>query len=317
MTKPSIFIDGEHGTTGLEIRKRLEGRDDIELISLAHEKRKDTTERKKLLNEANLSILCLPDEASRDAVALITNPRAKVIDASSAHRTADGWVYGFPELLLDQDNHIRAAKRVTNPGCYPTGALAFIRPLTDAELLPKAHGLTITAVSGYSGGGKELIDICKNQKDNPRGGPFSAYGLDQKHKHIPEIKYHGGLSEDPIFLPSYSSALYRGMLIEIALRLKKVSQETGRAVSAAEIHAVLEKRYAGRKYIKLEPLETNLQLGYVLTPTAQNDTNNLQLRVIHNPEKDIVVLVACLDNLGKGASGAAVQNMNLMLGFQD
>ncbi len=315
MTKPTIFIDGEAGTTGLEIRKRLEGRTDIELVSIAPEKRKDANERKRLLNECSLSILCLPDDAAREAVGMITNPAARVIDASTAHRVAEGWIYGFPELTPEQEGRIRAAKRVSNPGCYATGALAFIRPLVDAGILPPGHGITINAISGYSGGGKELIALCENPDGNVRGGPFSLYGLEQKHKHLPEMRIHGGLTEDPIFLPSYSNSFYRGMLVETALRLKELKKETGKAIDGKLVHETLAKRFAEKKYVKVEPLQIELEKNYVLSPLSQNETNNLQLLAFWNPDKETVVLTAVLDNLGKGASGAAVQNLEVMLGL--
>jgi N-acetyl-gamma-glutamyl-phosphate reductase len=305
MTKPTIFIDGEAGTTGLEIRKRLENRSDIEIVSIAADKRKDAAERKRLLNECSLSILCLPDDASREAASMVENPKAKLIDASTAFRVDPDWTYGFPELTRDQEDKIRKSNRVSNPGCYPTGAVALIRPLVDAGIIPRDYAITINAISGYSGGGKELIALCENPNGNVRGGPFCLYGLDQNHKHIPEMRQHGGLSRDPVFLPSYSNAFYRGMLVHTVL-----------PGDGAVMHKAIAERFSGCRYVKVEPLQTELEKGYVLSPLEQNETNNLQLRVFWNAKKGVATLTACLDNLGKGASGAAVQNMEIMLGLK-
>ncbi|MGE3624300.1 MAG: N-acetyl-gamma-glutamyl-phosphate reductase [Bdellovibrionales bacterium] len=315
MPHPIVFIDGESGTTGLEIRKRLEGRNDLVILSISPDRRKDADERKRLLNAADLAILCLPDDAAREAVSLIDNSRTKVLDASTAFRIAPDWAYGFPEMTPQQEDIIRGAMRVSNPGCYPTGACALIRPLTDAGIVPKGQGITITAISGYSGGGKELIAICEKPDGNIRGGPYCAYGLDQKHKHIPEMRVHGGLDIDPVFLPSYSSAFYRGMLVQIALRLRGLNQRTGKKADGKSVHEALAAHYAGKKHVIVQPLQTDLEKIYVLSPLAQNDTNNLELRVFWNAEKEMVILTACLDNLGKGASGAAVQNLDIMLGL--
>lgn len=313
MTKPVLFIDGEAGTTGLEIRKRLMPRKDIELVSIAAEKRKDPAERKRLLNLCDIAVLCLPDDAAREAVGLIDNPRTRVLDASTAYRTAEGWIYGFPELTQQQEGLIRAAKRVSNPGCYPTGALALIRPLVDAGILPRSHNVVVNAVSGYSGGGKELIALCEDPetRGTGRAGAFCLYGLDQKHKHLPEMRMHGLLDREPIFLPSYTNNMYRGMLVHIELRMKDLP---GKAIGET-IHAVLAKHFAGKKYVKVEALQAVLEKGFVLSPEEQNETNNLQLRVFWSASSETAILTACLDNLGKGASGAAVQNLEIMLGL--
>jgi len=316
MSKPTLFIDGESGTTGLEIRKRISSRTDITLVSLAPEKRKDTRERARLLNECDLSILCLPDQAAKDAVTLITNPRTKIIDASTAHRISPDWVYGFPELSPQQTEAIKAAYRVSNPGCYPTGAIALLRPLIEEGIVSRDYGVIIQAISGYSGGGKELIEICQSgDEHNQRNTPFGLYGLELQHKHIPEIRFHAGLNEDPIFLPSYSNAFYRGMLVHIILKEQNISTQTNTQWDGKTIHRILTEHYKNQKYILVEPLQTKLEPGYVLSPLSQNETNNVQLRVFWNSEKRIAILTACLDNLGKGASGAAVQNMDLMLGL--
>ena len=316
MTRPVIFIDGEAGTTGLEIRKRLDGRNDIEVVSIAADKRKDVFERHRLLNSCDLAVLCLPDDASREAVALVTNPQVKILDASTAFRTAPDWTYGFPELRSEQSEFIRASARVSNPGCYPTGAVALVRPLVDAGIIPRDYSLTINAVSGYSGGGKELIALCESTDPALRDQrAFCLYGLDQKHKHIPEMRVHANLAIDPVFLPSYSNAFYRGMLVHTVLRMNDLAARTHKKSDGGTVHALLVEHYKNMKYIKVEALQTDLEKGFTLSPLGQNETNNLQLRVFWNADKDIVTLTACLDNLGKGASGAAVQNMEIMLGI--
>ncbi|MBV8061926.1 MAG: N-acetyl-gamma-glutamyl-phosphate reductase [Alphaproteobacteria bacterium] len=317
MSKPVLYIDGESGTTGLEIRKRLAGRSDIEFVSIAPEKRKDADERKRLLNACDVAILCLPDEAAKEAVSMIDNPTVRVLDASTAYRTAPEWAYGFPELNAAQADAIRKAKRVSNPGCYPTGAIALLRPLIERNLMPDDYRVTVNAVSGYSGGGKDLIAICENPetKGRGRGSPYCLYGLDMKHKHVPEMRVHTGLKHDPIFLPVYSGAFYRGMLIHIALRLDDLSDAVGRDVTGADIHAAYAKHYEGQKYVWVEDLHQGPPQDGVLTPLEQADTNNLQLHVFWNAGKHQAVVTACLDNLGKGASGAAVQNLELMLGL--
>jgi N-acetyl-gamma-glutamyl-phosphate reductase len=218
-----------------------------------------------------------------------------------------------------QGDRIREAKRVSNPGCYPTGACALIRPLTDAGIVPRSTGLTINAISGYSGGGKELIaqieDKNGDKVGNVRGGPYSAYGLDQKHKHMPEMRVHGGLETDPVFLPSYSSSFYRGMLVQVPLRMHELDRVNGKNADGEDIHEAIAARFAGSKYVSVEPMHTEIDKSFVLSPLTQNDTNNLQLRVFWNPNREFAVLTAVLDNLGKGASGAAVQNLELMLGL--
>ncbi|MCL2473469.1 MAG: N-acetyl-gamma-glutamyl-phosphate reductase [Alphaproteobacteria bacterium] len=311
MTKPKIFIDGEAGTTGLEISKRLESKSGLEVIRIAEDKRKSIDERRKLLNECDLAVLCLPDEAAIEAVSLITNPKVRVLDASTAHRVHKDWVYGFPEMHKDQTDKIRKAKRVSNPGCYPTGIVGILRPLIDKKIIPPSYGLTITAVSGYSGGGRAMIDICEEEAKTgnrtEKSAGYCLYGINQHHKHLPEIIKHSCLKKEPIFLPAYSGAFYKGMLITIAVRLDEIN--TG----VEEIHEALSEHYKGQRFVKVEELR-KISNGHIVTPVTQNDTNNMVLRVFGSYNKKTAVLTTCLDNLGKGASGAAVQNAEIMLG---
>lgn len=301
-----VFIDGEAGTTGLQIRERLTGRRDIELLSIAPEKRKDEGERKRLLNAAEVAILCLPDEAAKASVAMIENPRTRVIDASTAHRVAPGWTYGFPEMTCQQAELIRASKRVANVGCYASAAVALIRPLVDAGLLPAGWPVTLNAVSGYSGGGRQLIESYEDPKaPNYAPTPFWLYGLGLKHKHLPEIQVYGRLEQAPLFVPSVGK-FAQGMLVSLPLPLWSLP---GRP-DAAAIRAVLARHYGGQRFVTLQPEATPDRLD----PEVTNGTNEMRLYVFANPAADQALLVAQLDNLGKGASGAAVQNLNLMIG---
>ncbi len=301
----TVFIDGEAGTTGLQVRRRLEGRRDIELLSIDPVRRKDPRYRKDLLNTADLVILCLPDEAAREAVGLIENPRTRVIDASTAHRVAAGWDYGFAEMTPDHAARLGQSKRVSNPGCYPTGAIALIRPLVDAGLLAADTLVTINGVSGYSGGGKALIAV--HEKEDVE--PYGAYGLGLQHKHVPEMTRHSRLRVAPVFAPAVGHYL-QGMLVSVPLHTRQGD------FSPESLHAVLFRHYAGSAFVVVRPLndESALTRGLFLRPDALNGTNRLELFVYGH--SDQILLVARLDNLGKGASGAAVQNMNLMLGLE-
>jgi N-acetyl-gamma-glutamyl-phosphate reductase len=303
----TIFIDGEAGTTGLDVLRRLEGRRDLELILLG-ERRRDLEARREALNSADLVILCLPDEAAREAVGLIDNPEVKVIDASTAHRVASGWTYGFPELAPHQRGEIIGTRRVSNPGCYPTGFLALVAPLVRAGIVPRDQPLTVNAVSGYSGGGKAMIAEFEDGTDAP---PYRAYGLSLKHKHVPEMTKHAGLETPVLFAPAVG-AYRQGMLVEVPLHLSALPGSP----SIEVVHGALSEAYAGSRFVEVVDLETSEAMAGV-TPEGLNGTNRLRLHVFGDRGGAQVRLVALLDNLGKGASGAAVQNLNLMLGLPE
>ncbi|TAL04336.1 MAG: N-acetyl-gamma-glutamyl-phosphate reductase [Rhodospirillaceae bacterium] len=310
--KPKIFIDGEVGTTGLQIRERLAGRADIEMLSIDPARRKDDTARADKLNGADIVILCLPDDAARAAVKLITNPAVRVIDASTAHRTADGWTYGFPELSRHHRQEIAAAQRVTNPGCWATGATALIRPLVDAGLLASDYPVTIGGISGYSGGGKAMIAEFEDKNDPTYTTvPYRIYGLDLRHKHVPEIQKYARLGVRPLFTPAVGRYA-QGMIVEVPLYLSLLSGKP----TAADLHRVIADAYSGAAFIEVVPLSASRTMK-TLTPEDLNGSNRMKLFVFASEAGDQVRLAALLDNLGKGASGQAVQNMNIMLGFPE
>ena len=305
-----VFIDGEAGTTGLHIRERLEGRRDITLVSIDPEKRKDAGERRRLLNSVDAVILCLPDEAAREAVAMIENASVKVIDASTAHRVDPNWAYGFPEMARDQRAKIVAARRVSNPGCYPTGFIGLVRPLVEAGIAPRDWPMSVNAVSGYSGGGKAMIAEFEDESSPTfTRAPYRIYAMAQKHKHVPEMQTYAGLARAPIFAPSVGR-YYKGMIVEVPLPLSALPG----APKQADVHAALAAFYEGERFVEVASLAEASAIK-TLDPEGLNDTNRMKLYVFGHDEE--ARLVAVLDNLGKGASGAAVQNLNIMLGLEE
>jgi N-acetyl-gamma-glutamyl-phosphate reductase len=303
-----IFIDGEAGTTGLQIRARLAGRRDVNVLSIEGDKRKDPAARAALLNSVDLVILCLPDEAAIEAVSLIQNPAVRVIDASTAHRVAPDWVYGFPELEPRHAARIATAKRVANPGCYPTGAIALLRPLIAGGLVPADFPLTVNAVSGYSGGGKRLIAQYEDPQSPDRiTAPFWVYGLNLGHKHVPELQLHGLLKARPLFVPSVGR-FAQGMIVQVPLQLWALPTKP----RVADIHAALVAAYQGQAFVSVASVQESVALER-LEPGSLNNTNLMKLYCFGSEDHEQVVLAAVLDNLGKGASGAAVQNLELML----
>jgi N-acetyl-gamma-glutamyl-phosphate reductase len=310
--KPKVFIDGEAGTTGLQLRQRLEGRADISLVSIDPGKRKDPVTRAEMLNGVDIAILCLPDDGAREAVGLVKNSITKVIDASTAHRVAEGWVFGFPEMAPGHRDKIAAATRVTNPGCYSTGAIALLRPLVDAGVMSPNYPVAIHGTSGYSGGGKAMIAEFENESDPTYTTmPYRIYGLELTHKHVPEIQKWSGLALRPHFAPAVGRYA-QGMLVEIPLHLSLLQG----GPKVADIHAVLTKHYARANFVTVVPLEQSKTLK-TLEPEALNNTNQMKLFVFGADASGQARLVAQLDNLGKGASGQSVQCMNIMLGLPE
>ncbi|WP_375599257.1 N-acetyl-gamma-glutamyl-phosphate reductase [Devosia sp. Naph2] len=304
-----IFIDGEAGTTGLQIRERLASRRDLEVISIAHDKRKDLEERKRLLNTADIAILCLPDDAARESVALIENDTTRVIDASTAHRVAEGWAYGFAEMAPDQTDEIAKARYVANPGCWPQGLIAAARPLIEARLLPADFPLTYHGVSGYSGGGRQMIEDYEAQ--GASASQYMPYALTFQHKHLPEMAHYAKLGRAPLFEPVVGN-FAQGMSTSLPIHTDMSAEiPTGK-----DLHAALSDYYAAipDSFVQVAPYDPSLGKTAALDPQAHNGTNTLTLHVFANDALNQATICAVYDNLGKGASGAAVQNLNIMLG---
>jgi len=306
-----VFIDGEAGTTGLQIRERLAGRRDLEVISIAADRRKDQDERKRLLNLADVAILCLPDDAAKESVSLIDNDTTRVIDASTAHRVADGWAYGFAEMDKAQSAAIADSRRVANPGCWPQGAIATLRPLVEAGLIPADYPLTYHGISGYTGGGKSMI--ADYEAAGEGANQFMPYGLTFKHKHLPELQAYAKLISSPLFVPAVGN-FAQGMVTIAPLQLWTLDK----VPTGADLHAAIADHYAAISggFVEVAPL-AELERSAEINPELYNNTNRMRLHVFANDAKAQAVLVAVYDNLGKGASGAAVQNLNLMLGVAE
>jgi N-acetyl-gamma-glutamyl-phosphate reductase len=307
-----VFIDGAAGTTGLEIRERLQTRGELSLVALDDKRRKDASARADALNDADMVILCLPDAAAREAVTLIVNPNVRVIDPSSAHRVTEGWVFGFPELEAKRREELRHAMRVTNPGCYSTGFLSIMRPLTRSGIVPPDAAMTCNAVSGYSGGGRGMIsEFEDSDAPNYSREMFRTYGLNLEHKHIEEMRVHAGLLHRPLFAPSVGR-FHRGMLVEVPLQLWALPGNP----SVASVHAALADSYRGEKLIDVASL-SEAAAKTTLDAEELKNTNRLKLYVFGNEARRQARVVAVLDNLGKGAAGACVQNLNAMMGWPE
>lgn len=307
--KRAVFVDGQEGTTGLRIREVLAEREDVEVLRIDQDKRKDPDERARLLNAADVAFLCLPDAAAREAVAMVRNPSTCIVDASTAHRTSAAWAFGLPELTTGQRDRIRASKRIANPGCHSTAFLLLVRPLVDTGLLARSQPITATSLTGYSGGGRKMIEQYEQSGDPILLAP-RPYALTLAHKHLPEMVTHAGLDVAPVFLPVVSN-YYKGLAVTIPLHLSAFAAGT----NGAAIHSCLERAYAGERFIRVMPLDDPDTLASGFDVQACNDTNRVDLFVFANAAQ--VLLVARLDNLGKGASGAAVQSMNIHLGVDE
>jgi len=311
MATYKVFVDGQEGTTGLEIHERLQKRDDAEILEINPEKRKDADERGKLINQADVVFLCLPDDAARESVSLIDNPSTRVIDGSTAHRVTDGWAYGIPELSAEHRKAIENSRRVSVPGCFATGFNMLVYPLVKEGFIPADYPVTCHAVTGYSGGGRRLIEVFESDENRQKLRTPCFYSLALHHKHLPEMQKHSGLSNPPVFTPIVSN-YYRGMIVAVPLHTDHLS----RRADAAEINAFYNDYYKGQKFVKTLPvnIQDEFEWGYMNAESC-NYTNNIEI-LVFGDERQILV-AARLDNLGKGASGAAIQNMNVMLGLDE
>jgi N-acetyl-gamma-glutamyl-phosphate reductase len=307
-----VFVDGQEGTTGLRIHEYLAQRPDIEVLSIDPERRKDAAERARLLNAADVAFLCLPDDAAREAAALVDNPRTCLIDASTAHRVAPGWTFGLPELAFEQRELIRASKRISNPGCHASAFILLLRPLVDAGIVPEALPVSATSITGFSGGGKKMIEQYRRGDDERLSAP-RAYGLTLKHKHVPEMQQHSRLAAKPLFMPMVGN-FYKGLSVSVPLNFSQLSP----GCSGETIQRAFEERYEGERFIRVMPLRDPGVLdrdGGYFDVMAANDSNRVDIFVFANDTQAIVM--SRLDNLGKGASGAAVQCMNVHLGVDE
>ena len=306
--KYKIFVDGQEGTTGLEINERLKNRSDIEMLRIDSDKIEvlwDKNVRREYINQADIVFLCLPDNAAVESASLVENNNTRVIDASTAHRVADGWVYGIPELSAEHRQNIADAKRLANPGCFPTGFNMLVYPLVKSGIIEPGYQAVCHAVTGYSGGGVALIERFEAEQNKEKLRSPCFYGLGLQHKHLPEMQKHSGLAKPPIFTPIIGN-YYRGMTVAVPL--------PGVAGAVSDIHALYTDCYAGQHFVRVMPLESEFEWGFMNAESC-NNTNNIEILVFGHEEQ--LLVAARLDNLGKGASGAAIQNMNIMLGLDE
>lgn len=310
MAKPKIYIDGQEGTTGLRIFERFAGRDDIEILTIDPALRKDPDERRKLINASDITFLCLPDAAAKEAVSMIENENVRVIDASTAHRTAPGWAYGFPELSAAHREAIASGKRIANPGCHATGFVSLVYPLVSAGILSKDAVVPCFSLTGYSGGGKKMIAQYGDEGRDPALDSPRIYGLTHQHKHLPEMKTVCGLDQAPLFTPIVAD-YYAGMLVSVPLAASQLSG----VKNLAQLHECYADAYAGQKMVKVMPLTAQTDVGGFLASNGCAGWDGLEIYVTGNDER--MMVCARFDNLGKGASGAAVQSMNIMLGCDE